>query len=212
MIILSSCRNDDAPTIRNVRFAPGLLNPIQAANGAPCVSYSYYYNDEAKALGTVYSRMILVAFDESLSHEQVVALAGDYSFVESLGQPVQTNSARLYPAKLIEGLNCKQVEAAIAQLGKNKAVTYAAPYFLSDGGTRLLGVSNEFIVTVGDKKALERLARTTRTAVVTSLGEGTYILRTDKNSRGNALEMANFFQQQPQIKHAEPDFVVSLEL
>mgnify|MGYP005751449523 CR=1 FL=1 len=218
IVIFSSCRNDNATPIRNVRFDPGLLNPAQAGGGTPCVFHNYYYNGQPKSLGNVYGGMILVAFDESYTYEQALAAAGKHGFIESLGQEVRTNSARLYPVQLAEGLSCKQVEQAIKVLEQDVSVSYAAPYFLTDtgAGMQLLGISNEFIVTVSANKqagfVLEKLANATRTSMVTSLGADTYVLRADKNSKGNALEMANFFQEQPLIKHAEPDFVVSLEM
>jgi hypothetical protein len=214
IVIFSSCRNDNATPIRNVRFDPGLLNPVKAGGGPSCVSHSYYYNGQSKALGTIYSRMILVAFDDSYTYEQAVAAAEQHGFVEGVGQAVQTNTARLYPLKLVEGLSCKQVEVALIEIARDPAVSYAAPYFMAD--RQLLGISNEFIVTVEDRQhggaILERLANATRTTIVTSLNDDTYVLRADKGSRGNALEMANFFQEQPFVKHAEPDFVVSLEM
>jgi hypothetical protein len=218
IVIFSSCRNDNATPIRNVRFDPGLLNPAQAGGGVPCVFHNYYYNEQPKTLGNVYSRMILVAFNEGYTYEQALAVAGKYGFIEGLGQEVRTNSARLYPVKLEDGLNCKQVEQAIEVLEQDAGVTYAAPYFLTeDGGkTQLLGISNEFIVTLNDRQqagvVLERLADATRTSIVATLSKDTYVLRADKNSRGNALEMANFFHEQAPIQHAEPDFVVSLEM
>ncbi|MBD1397185.1 hypothetical protein H9Q13_08420 [Pontibacter sp. JH31] len=201
-----------------MRFDPGLLNPAHAGGGAPCAFYNYYYDGQSKALGNVHSRMALVAFDDSYTYEQAVFAAGKHGFIESVGQEVRTNSARLYPVQLVDGLSCKQVEQAIRVLEQDPGIAYAAPYFLMDSGAgvQLLGISNEFIVTVKDHKqagkVLERLANATRTAIVTSLSDETYILRADKNSKGNALEMANFFHEQPLIKHAEPDFVVSLEM
>ncbi|PKV62989.1 hypothetical protein [Pontibacter ramchanderi] len=216
IIIFSSCRNDNVSPIRNVRFDPGLLNPLQAADGAPCISHSYYYNDAEKSLGTVYGGMVLLSFSQELTYEEVTAAVGRYGYIEALGQPVQSNSARLYPARLAAGLSCRQVQTLLADIAKDPAVRYAAPYFESAGG-ELLGISNEFIVRVETGRmpaaqVLQRLANATRTEVVSSLSEDTFVLRADKNSRGNALEMANFFQKQPHIKHAEPDFVVSLAM
>lgn len=216
IIIFSSCRNDNVSPIRNVRFDPGLLNPVQAAGGIPCTSHTYYYNNEAKSLGTIYSGMILVSFSERLTHEQAVAAAEQHAFIEKLGQPIHSNSARLYPAKLVAGLSCSQVEVALKEIAKDPAVAYAAPYFESAGG-QLLGVSNEFIVTVDRgrqpaEQVLKRLSASTGTTIVTALNEDTFVLRADKNSRGNALEMANYFHERPLIKHAEPDFVVSLNM
>ena len=216
IIIFSSCRNDNVSPIRNVRFDPGLLNPLQAAGGIPCTAHSYYYNGAEKSLGTVYSGMILLSFNDDLNHEKATAAAAQHGFIELLGQPVQTNSARLYPAKMAAGLSCQQVEVALIEIAKDPAVDYAAPYFESAGG-QLLGVSNEFIVVVEEGRqpaaqVLKRLSEATQTEIVSTLSKDTFVLRTDKNSRGNALEMANFFHEQPSIKHAEPDFVVSLAM
>ncbi len=216
IIIFSSCRNDNVSPIRNVRFDPGLLNPLQAGGGMPCIAHTYYYNDAEKSLGTVYNGMILLSFSQELSHEEATTAAGQYAFIQELGQPIHTNSARLYPAKLAAGLSCQQVEGAISEVSKDPAVAYAAPYFESAGG-QLLGVSNEFIVSVESgrqpaEQVIRRLTAATRTELVTELNADTFVLRADKNSRGNALEMANFFHKQPLIKHAEPDFVVSVNM
>ncbi|MCP2043930.1 hypothetical protein [Pontibacter sp. HSC-36F09] len=216
IIIFSSCRNDNVSPIRNVRFDPGLLNPLQAAGSIPCTAHTYYYNGAEKSLGTVYSGMILLSFSDELSHEQATAAAARHGFIEQLGQPIQTNSARLYPAKMAPGLNCRQVEVALSEISKDPALDYAAPYFESAGG-QLLGVSNEFIVVVEEGKlptaqVLKRLSGATGTEVVSALSEDTFVLRANKNSQGNALEMANFFNKHPLIKHAEPDFVVSLAM
>ncbi|MDO6391606.1 hypothetical protein Q4E40_15825 [Pontibacter sp. BT731] len=199
-----------------MRFDPGLLNPVQAAGGVPCTAHTYYYNGAEKSLGTVYSGMVLLSFSGELNNEQAIAAAGRHGFIEALGQPVQTNSARLYPAKLAPGLSCRQVEVALSELVQDPAVDYAAPYFEAAGG-QLLGVSNEFIVVVEAGKlpaaqVLKRLSGATGTEVVSALSEDTFVLRANKNSQGNALEMANFFYKHPLIKHAEPDFVVSLAM
>jgi hypothetical protein len=162
--------------------------------------------------------MILVSFRDGFTHEQAVETVAGYGFLEKLGQAVQTNSARLYPVKLVEGLNCKQVEQAIQELQQDANIAYAAPYFLTANGdaVQLQGISNEFLVTVNEQPQAEmvvkRLADATKTVIVTSLNDHTFVLRADKNSRGNALEMANFFREQPVVKHAAPDFVVSPDM
>ncbi|MBX0332187.1 hypothetical protein K3G39_02950 [Pontibacter sp. HSC-14F20] len=200
-----------------MRFDPGLLNPLQAAGDIPCTAHTYYYNGAEKSLGTVYNGMILLSFSDEVNDEQkAITAAGRHGFIEALGQPIQSNSARLYPAKLAPGLNCQQVEVALSEILKNPAVAYAAPYFETAGG-QLLGVSNEFIVVVegGRQPAaqvLKGLSEATKTEIVSALSDNTFVMRANKNSRGNALEMANFFYKQPRIKHAEPDFVVSLAM
>ena len=215
IFIFSSCRNDNVSPIRNVRFDPGLLNPLKVADDAPCENYSYQQMAQTRPLGNVYGRKILVGFREGYTQEQAAAAVASYGFAEGIGQAIHTKSAVLYPVKLMEGLNCAQVGEAIKVLKQNSDVTYAAPYFMGGSTSQLLGISNEFLVTVNDKQnaqeVLERLANATKTEIVASLNEDTFVLRADKNSNGNALDMANFFQQQSVVKHAEPNFVVSLE-
>ncbi|MFD2247265.1 hypothetical protein [Pontibacter ruber] len=211
ILVLSSCRQESVSPIRNVKFDPNLLNPVKAGNTTSCVSHTYYYGGTAKDLGVVYSKMVLVAFDEGLTQANVSDVVMNYGFVAGLGTPISSNSASLYPVELVAGLSCAQVEQAISELQSDASIAYAAPCFLS-GGTQLLGISNEFIVTLTDSKdaemQLNRLTKTTGTAVVTSLGNQVYVLGADKNSDGNALEMANYFQGQRGVANAEPDFLL----
>ena len=215
IFIFSSCRNDNVSPIRNVRFDPGLLNPLKVADDGPCATYSYQQQSQIRPLGNVYGRKVLVAFRDGYTYEQATAAMAGFGFAEGVGQAIQTKSGELYPVKLTEGLNCKQVGEAIKLLKQHEDVTYAAPYFLDGSASQLLGVSNEFLVTVNDKaqaqEVLKQLTSATRTEIVASLSEDTFVLRADKNSNGNALDMANFFQGQASVKHAEPNFIVSLE-
>ncbi|WP_299820679.1 hypothetical protein [uncultured Pontibacter sp.] len=203
-----SCRQEDGSPIRNVRFDPNLLN--QAVDGSPCASYSYFYQDEQANLGSVYTKQVLVAFADGSKYEDLKKATSKYGFVRGLGSPNNSNSATLYTLELANGLNCKQTEEAIRVLANDPMVIYAAPYFIKDNN--LLGISNEAIVTTrnGNKAALEQLLQNYNAAVVASLGDDIYVVKVDKNSVGNALELANHLKGQEGIVHAEPDFIVSL--
>ncbi|GAB3204146.1 hypothetical protein ABID22_002952 [Pontibacter aydingkolensis] len=208
ILALASCRQEDGSPIRNVRFDPNLLN--QSMDGSPCASYSYFYGNEQTSLGSVYTKQILVSFAKGSTYDEQKAAVEKYGFINSLGSPTSTNSATLYTLELVDGLNCKQAEQAIHVLANDQLVSYTAPYFVKDDN--LLGVSNEAIVTVrsGSQAALIQLLQGYNAAVVAKLSDAVYIVKVDKNSDGNALELANYLQAQESITHAEPDFVVSL--
>lgn len=209
LLAFSSCRQDEASPIRNVKAGPKLLR-AEAAGGS-CANYTYYLADEQVSLGNVYTKQVLVAFIDGLSAEDEAETVAAYGFVERMSGQISSNSALLHNLELSEGLNCQEVERAIALLAGDPNIAYVAPYFMSGNG--LLGVSNEAIVTVakGREAVLERMASAYKAEVLMPLSGQTYLVRVDKNSKGNALELANFLKDKKDIVHAEPDFVVSLE-
>ena len=117
----------------------------------------------------------------------------------------------LYTLKLTEGLNCQQAAQAIKEVSKNKAVRYAAPYFLNmvDGKEQLTGVSNELVVKIRphDEAAFKELSKTFNVAAITPLDEETFLIAVDKSSKGNALEAANHLRAQQGIEMATPTLV-----
>ena len=203
----TACRQDNVSPIRNVRFDPKLLNPVM--NGSACTNYSYYYGEQLRSLGTVHTGQVIVAFTANLTHEQQQQVISNYGFVEGVTGQVANETGMLHSLSLMAGLNCKQVEQAIKELLKDNSIAYVAPYFEADNN-ELLGLSNELMVTTTDAVQLRRLAGACRATIVGELGNNTYLLAVDKNSKGNALETANFLKKQSGIAHAEPDFIVSL--
>lgn len=208
ILALASCRQEDGSPIRNVRFDPNLLN--QAMDGSPCTSFSYFYQDEETTLGTVYTKQVLVSFTTGSSFDEQKKAVEKYGFVRNLGNQTSTNSAVLYTLELENGLNCKQTEQLMKVLQNDPMVTYAAPYFLK--GKDLLGISNEVIVSVrnGEVATLNKLLKDYNASLVTRLSDDVYVVKVDKNSNGNALDLANYLKGREAISHAEPDFVVSV--
>ncbi|MCC9134959.1 hypothetical protein ACFSKU_19330 [Pontibacter silvestris] len=208
----SSCRQETASPIKNVRFQP--TDGDRIMDGSACVSYSYFKGADQKSLGSVYTKQILVSFADGVTYEQQQELIDAYSFLEGIKGQQSTSSAMLYELNLVDGMNCKQVEKALKDLAKDSKITYAAPYFLSDvnGSLQLLGVSNEATVTIkpGEYDNLKKLAVTYKLNVLKPIGADTYLVKVDKSSIGNALDIANTLKNEAGIIKAEPDFVVSL--
>ncbi|WP_242927291.1 S8 family serine peptidase [Pontibacter vulgaris] len=210
LCILTACDHDSASPIRNVRFDPKLLNQLQDGSNTACTNYTYNYGGKAKYLGAVNTRQIIVAFDENLSFADQQDLLANFGFVKGLGNATATSSAKLFTVELESGLSCRQVEQAIKVLQQSQGIRYAAPFF--QDGAQMLGISNELLVTLkqsDDLKQLRSLLAASNAAIVMPLDELTYLVRVDKNSAGNALELANSLQNEQTVAHAEPDFILS---
>ncbi|PTX21238.1 hypothetical protein C8N40_102212 [Pontibacter mucosus] len=210
IMVLASCRHDGASPIRNIKAGPTLLR-AQAGNGS-CDNYTYFYNNEERNLGNVFTKQVLVAFASGMSAEQEAEVVAAYGFVKGQRGQIGSNSALLHNLELVDGLNCRQVEKAMEFLAQDPAVAYVAPYFMNGDG--LLGISNEAIVTIeaGAEDALTALAAEYGAEVLMPLSGHTYLVRVDKHASGNALELANFLKGKAGITHAEPDFIVSADV
>ncbi|TPE44408.1 hypothetical protein [Pontibacter mangrovi] len=206
---LSSCRQDGAAPIRNIKAGPSLL---RAQAGGACQNCTYRFGTEQKNLGNVYTKQLVVAFAEGLSAADEDAVMAQYKFISGKNGQLSSNSAILHNIALVDGLNCKQVELAMELLAEDPGIAYVAPYFLNESG--LLGISNEAIVTIeeGAAEALGALAEGYGAEVLMPLSGQTYLVRVDKSSAGNALELANYLNGEKGIVHAEPDFLVSVDM
>jgi subtilisin family serine protease len=93
---------------------------------------------------------------------------------------------------------------------KSSEIIYSAPSFRVNG--KEIGLSQFFYVKLKreqDIGLLEKLAKENKAEIVGNDGFMPlwYILSCDKNSRGNALEMANLFYETGLFTSAQPDFM-----
>ncbi len=94
---------------------------------------------------------------------------------------------------------------------KSAEIIYAAPSFRLNG--KLVGLSNFFYVKLKQEQDFDILDRLAKENNITIVGNDSYmplwfILSCDKNSNGNALEMANLFYEKGNFSFAEPDLMV----
>ncbi len=204
LIPFSSCRESYVSPVRNIRFDPGLLNKMQVAGDA-CNSYSYFDGAQTIQLGTVYTRQVLVIFNPELTAEAQQEALQQLDFVAKLGQ----DWGALQLVELQEGLSCKQVEQAMLLLAADTHIQYVAPLFAN--AAQLLGTSNEVVVTIEQASLpiLYQLVKAYKAEVTPTSQEGTYVVRVNKQSKGNALELANFLQTQAGIVLAVPTFILA---
>jgi len=212
LLAFSACRQNDGSPIRNVRFDPNLLNQVRA--GSSCATYTYTDGAVQQSLGPVYTKQVLVAFARNLSYQDQQRAVEEYGFLQGLQGQAGGASTILYTLTFVDGLNCQQVEQALVELAKDERFVYVAPYFLQ--GNTLLGLSNEVVVKLAANKkdALTPVLEAYGAVLVSALGDNSYLVKVDKNARGNALELANHLQGQRGIVAAVPKLLhsaVSLE-
>jgi hypothetical protein len=179
-------------------------------------SHYFYYQDEKVELGPILTDMIIIGFEDGTDKSTKEKIIGEYDFLGNILDEATSGSADVTIVSTRNNPTPGTLEVKFSVLEQNPKIKYASPFFTRDptAGGRL-GITNQFLVTLEDKigmNLLEKLMKRTNTTLIEPLGPSTYILSADKNSAGNALDMANYFHESPGIKIGEPDFFQNLVL
>lgn len=91
-------------------------------------------------------------------------------------------------------------------------VVYAAPYFKTECGSDI-GITNVFSVRLAGEQDLARLQKLAQEYKLEMLGanefdQSIYYLACTKESKGNALEMANLMYESGAFDYATPEFII----
>lgn len=194
-----------------------LINLVSCSckKDAPINSYCgerfYYYQNE-KIYLNITNEKVTIGFNDTLSYQKMKNILNQYNFIEDLKQEQVFNNNKLAMPDLIEGLNCKELENKLNGLKKNPEISYANLFLETKNKSALVGITNEFIVNLLDTNQfseLQSLAINTNTEILkqNEFQPDVYILSANKNSDGDALEMANFFHETGKFKFSEPNFI-----
>ncbi len=209
---VSSCQQDNVSPIRNVRFDPKLLNPLQIAGqvAGTCNTHSYTSGNQMRDLGTIANNKLVVTFSQNLTHAQRLEALQPYGFVKGIASQSATKTDMLYTLELEDGLNCAQTQQAIVVLSEDKSIRYAGPAFSIDGA-HAVGLSNEVMVKTepGSEAILQQFADNYNATIVGPMGANSYLVQLSKNSKGNAIDFVNALKAEKGIAHAAPDFVIA---
>ncbi|MHA6249868.1 hypothetical protein ACXYMU_18175 [Pontibacter sp. CAU 1760] len=206
LFLSTSCRQDGPAPIRNVKAGPKLL---KAQASAPFQIYTLTLGDKEKFLGNVFTQKVVVSFENGLTADEEQRVLAQYSFLGQQQEVLATSTGLLHGVKLADGLNANQVEQALQELALNPKIAYAAPYFLD--GNALIGMSDEVEVRLlpGQAERLGQLAQAYKAQLLDTEERNVYLLKVNKYSKGNALALANYLNQQEGIAQAIPDFIKS---
>jgi hypothetical protein len=180
-----------------------------------CPEYFFYYQEEKVAL-TMKPSFILVGFKKELSLEQKAALLRSFPEYENLTANQASDATPFNVVKLKKATTCARALEIMKQLQEKNEVTFANPVFnpVRQMGDEYdwLGLTASVLVTVKSADQLPQLkaeVTQTKTEISDVLGETTLQIQVTKNSKGNALEMANYFHDLPYVINSEPDFYLA---
>lgn len=206
LFLSTSCRQDGPAPIRNVKAGPKLL---KAQANAPFQIYTLNLGDQEKFLGNVFTQKVMVSFENGLTAEEEQHVLAQYNFLSQQQEVLATSTGLLHGIKLAEGLNANQVEQALQELALNPKIDYVAPYF--QDGNALFGMSDQVEVKLlpGHAEGLKQLAKDYKAQLLDTNEQDVYLLKVDKHSKGNALALANYLNEQEGVDQAMPDFIKS---
>ena len=192
-----------------------------------CLFDGYYYdNNEKKWLEELSSDFILISIDSSTTDDDIVY------FVNSQGifKGISASDVIRYPnyrfkhvvAKFLVGNDCYGITYVINEIETNGFVDYVHYTIQTDDCTNLIGeqignkcvdsYSDLFYVKVNNPNDLTDLDKIVQKTNTEKLEQNTFLkdwftLRANKASKGDALQMANYFYETGLFKIAEPNII-----
>jgi subtilisin family serine protease len=184
------------------------INDSHAQN-KPSEYYSHTPDGTAKY--TISTDKVLIAFREGITLEKQTALIKGAAIFKPLKAEMNLPSPRVTIAEILPGKTEKEILRALAQLRISDDVIYANSFLVYSDGT-LQGIQDRFAVklkSASDYSKLESLVRNNGAEIVepNRYDPLVYFIKVNKNSKGNALELANQFAESKQFTYAEPDFL-----
>lgn len=175
-----------------------------------------YFGDSTALLGELANDYILVAFDSNVSEIQI----RNFIATEKEFDPTFTYSlyGNLVTLKFSQSKSCQDISSFIATLHKVPMITFVHYTMKTDCSYSFMPIlanicvntyGNHFRVKVKDANDLTHLNATikfTGTQLVEQdrFSPQWFRLKADKNSKGDALSMANYFKESKLFERAEP--------
>ncbi len=208
VFILASCSKDDDVVKKEL---------------LPCDFVNYkYYEGKKDYLGEVSHDYILIGIYNRYSDAQI------WEFISSLRQfrpdykilGSGKYGSRYIPVKFNSPKTCEEIKELIMELEHKEMVAYVYYTMLVEGCDNFVGepmgnlclnaCSEFFYVKVFDENNLQDLKRVMKETNTTLFEQDEFmpkwvVVKTTKNSSGNALEMANYFHKTGLFECAEPD-------
>jgi hypothetical protein len=184
-----------------------VVNPHLVSAASPFPDFYYYYSDKIHL--TVSTEMITVRFDEAVSKQQKQALISADPILKDISDERFPSGLTLMTVK--EGLDGNSIIQAVERLNNLPEVKYSAPVFEFQN-TKLI-LTDEFVVRFKPDITEENIQLLNNESGVSVVSRSPYrhnryVLRVTNPKDRNALEIANIYNENPQVKYAAPSFLV----
>ena len=183
-----------------------------------------YYNNEQYLLGEMSEEYIVIASDTINSNDSISSLIQSKDYLNQDYEYVinhQSSYKYKYIAlKLISEKDCIEITNILSDLKESNIIDYAHFAMQTDDCTNEVGgqigekcinsYSSEFYVKVIDENDLtdlNNIIEETNTVLEhqNEFMPKWFTLRADKNSNGDALQMANYFYETNLFQHSDPN-------
>lgn len=200
ILTLVSCEKDNQPI--NYNDCP--------------TEHFYYYNDEKYYIDSIIEHdYLLIGFNSKSSiSEMNDFLDGTNIFDNQNLSVLEKENNTLIIRKFKTTQTCTKISNIISDIQKDNKVdfaayTYTGQFCIGFNCTELMSYADEFIARLNDTTQLEKLQTLcllTDTWILEEKKLGRYVIGVDKNSQGNALELANSFYETDMFHYCEPNF------
>lgn len=186
-LIIVSCKKDDL--------------------SSDCKSRYYYYDSEKINLIEIPNQGC-ISFYDTLSTETINQILEQYPEIHILSIPSNSNHAIVS----IESENCDETAKLFVTIKNHSKISNCSKFLVSEKGYTL-GISDVFVcvLKIGTplSKITELINNNHMEILESNSSNNRFILRADKNSNGDALDMANKFFESGFFEYAEPEFIAN---
>jgi hypothetical protein len=203
-------------------FATALLfsckknNEDMGFNNAICKQEHVYYTFEEKYYfdSSLRNDYLLIGFKTTNTNEEINEFLNTQAYFnnENISERVDSNY-KLIIRKFKISKACYEIDEIIDELQTYNIVSFAAHTYdgvacIGFNCTELMSYGNEFLVKLNDDSdtdELYELVNSTNTWIEEEKNSFT-VIGVDKNSQGNALQMANYFYETGIFHYTQPNF------
>lgn len=181
-----------------------------------------YYNNEQDLLGEMSEEYIVIAFDMINNDDLIASLIQSKEYLDQNYDYVinQQEGYKYIALKLISENNCIEIINIIADLEQSEIVDYVHYAMQTDNCTNLIWIEigqkcinsyssffNVRVIDENDLTDLNNIIQETNTVLdhQNQFMPKWFTLKADKNSNGDALQMANYFYETNLFEHSEPN-------
>jgi len=171
----------------------------------------YYFYDEKIFLSDCLSKdWLVIGYEKHIQDEDIINLITQtgffqYSFIHHTGND---NLHHRFFSKTKKQHTCSQLKE-ISNILKQSDLVSFANYIFEWGNNNWMFYCDDFVVKLKDETDLSDLyvlVQETNTYIKRELNQNTYVIGVNKNSSGNALQMANFFFETEKFEWTETIF------
>jgi hypothetical protein len=180
----------------------------------PCgYTDSYYYHDEITSAGPMSTKYIIVGFDSINTTETIKNFIKTKDYLDqnfNYDIYISSYGYKYAALRLSKEKTWEEITWIINDLEKSSITSFANYTIYSDGWQYVCGYGKTFYAKLKDScylSTLNELLSETNTRIVRHINwdPNTFIISTDKYSKGDVLKMAKYFYETGLFKYVDPN-------